>query len=178
VTEVAAPQPVASGIPGISSAGGAEPPRPGTSDACPLCGSALHHEQEWCLRCGAAARTRLAATPNWRAPIAAIVAVSALSLGVLTAALIDLAGGSGPTKTQVTRTVTTGPAAVAPAPTATTTTAVTPTTAVPGAVVPGAVAPRARTPSTRTAPPPVGGTASPNPAPVPTTPRSGTLPPK
>jgi hypothetical protein len=96
----------------------------------------LQAQQEWCLRCGAAARTRLAATPGWRAPIVAIVAVIALSLGVLAAALIDLAGGSGPTRTQVTRTVTTAAAAAPapPTPTATpTTTAAAPTSTLPAA---------------------------------------------
>ena len=93
----------------------------GSGEACPLCGSPLQPEQEWCLRCGAAARTRLAATPNWRAPIAAILAAVALALGVLTAALVALAGGSSPTKTQVTRTVTTAPAAATPAPASPTT---------------------------------------------------------
>ncbi|HEY2397967.1 MAG TPA: hypothetical protein VGH78_03145 [Solirubrobacteraceae bacterium] len=120
---------------GAQSTGGVQPPTP-SADACPLCGAPVDAQQEWCLRCGAAARTRLAATPGWRWPIVAIVAVIALSLGVLAAALIDLAGGSGPTVTQVTRTVTT-PAAAAPAPltpTATpTTTAAAPTSTPPAA---------------------------------------------
>jgi hypothetical protein len=74
----------------------------------------LHGDQEWCIRCGAAARTRLAATPNWRVPIAAGAAVIVLSLGVLAAALVDLAGSSSPTKIQVTRVITTAPAATPP----------------------------------------------------------------
>jgi hypothetical protein len=86
------------------------------------------------MRCGAAARTRLAATPNWRVPIAAGVAVIVLSLGVLAAALVDLAGSSSPTKIQVTQVVTTPPAATTPAPTST---AATPTTA-PGTAGTGA----------------------------------------
>jgi hypothetical protein len=126
-------------------------PAAAAADACPLCGGPLEAEQEWCLSCGAAARTRLAATPGWRGPIVAIVAVIALSLGVLAAALIDLAGGSGPTRTQVTRTVTT-PAAATPAPvspTATPTTTVTPTTTAraPTSTLPGLT----RTGATRTA---------------------------
>jgi hypothetical protein len=126
----------APGAPSVAPAG----------DACPLCGAPLQAEQEWCLRCGAAARTRLAATPGWRAPIAAIVAVIALSLGVLAAALIDLAGGSGPTRTQITRTVTTA-AAVAPAP-VTPTVAPTTTASAPPSTVPGAT----RTGTTTTTP--------------------------
>ena len=73
----------------------AVPQRVAGSEACPLCGAPLSPEQDWCLRCGAAARTRLAATPNWKAPIATIAVVAALALGVLAAALVKLAGGSG-----------------------------------------------------------------------------------
>jgi hypothetical protein len=95
----------------------------------------LQRDQEWCLRCGAAARTRLAAAPNWRIPIAAAVAVIVLSLGVLAAALVDLAGSSSPTKIQVTRVLTTAPAAAVPPPAST---AATPTTTAPGTAAPGA----------------------------------------
>ncbi|HET6507685.1 MAG TPA: hypothetical protein VFG42_12920 [Baekduia sp.] len=48
---------------------------------CPRCGSYVAPEQDWCLECGAPARTRLAPTPNWRAPIA-LVAVVVLLAGV------------------------------------------------------------------------------------------------
>jgi len=64
------------------------------SDACPMCGAPLRGEQDWCLSCGAAARTRLAATPNWRAPSAVLAILAALALGVLVAALVELAGSS------------------------------------------------------------------------------------
>jgi uncharacterized paraquat-inducible protein A len=62
------------------------------SESCPLCGAALGERQEWCLRCGAAARTRLAATPRWRAPLLVLSAVIVLALGVLAVALVSLAG--------------------------------------------------------------------------------------
>lgn len=61
-------------------------------ERCPLCGSALHPSQEWCLRCGAAARTRLAATPRWRTPVIVLATVMIVSLGVLIASLVKLAG--------------------------------------------------------------------------------------
>jgi predicted nucleic acid-binding Zn ribbon protein len=61
-------------------------------EMCPLCGAPLKPEQDWCLRCGAAARTRLAAQPKWRALVVALVVVVVLSLGVLAAALVKLAG--------------------------------------------------------------------------------------
>ncbi|HVR05905.1 MAG TPA: hypothetical protein VMS02_07665 [Solirubrobacteraceae bacterium] len=61
-------------------------------EACPLCGTALGEEQEWCLRCGAAARTRLAATPGWRTPVIVLVTVIVLALAGLTVALVALTG--------------------------------------------------------------------------------------
>jgi hypothetical protein len=116
--------------PTTASGRGVPPP---VGEPCPLCGGPLHPGQDWCLRCGAAARTRLAATPNWRVPIAVVVAVIVLALGVLAAALVDLAGSSSPTKIRVTGTVTTtasvtSPGTATPAPSAT-----TPAAAVPSA---------------------------------------------
>jgi hypothetical protein len=132
VTDLAASLPPSSmhssGSPGV---GAPQPVGAELSEACPLCGTPLHPEQEWCLHCGAAARTRLAATPNWRVPVGAILAVMAISLAVLAAALVDLAGSSTPTRTQVTRTVTAPAAASAPA--ATAPAAPAPATATPGA---------------------------------------------
>jgi hypothetical protein len=109
-------------------------------DGCPLCGAPLQPRQEWCLRCGAAARTRLAASPNWKAPVAALAVVIALALGVLAAALVKLAGSSGG-KAQATTTIATpagatAAGAAAPAATTPTTTAATPLATAPG--TPGA----------------------------------------
>lgn len=130
------------------------------SDACPLCGAPLHREQEWCLRCGAAARTRLAAAPRWGIPVAAVLAVVALSLGILAAALVSLAG-SGSSPAAITRTVTTaattptGPAATGPAPNATTPKATSPTpssAAPPSATTPAGTAPTSTAPRAPTTP--------------------------
>jgi hypothetical protein len=133
-----------------------EPP----TEACPLCGAPLAADQEWCLRCGAAARTRLAATPNWKAPATTIAVVAALALGVLAAALVKLAGDSGPAPTPTTTTVTTpaqatgAPGASLPgAPPATAPSATVPDTTFPGATVPSRTTPRTpRTSVTPTAP--------------------------
>lgn len=121
-------------------------PRRGGS--CPLCDGPLRPDQEWCLRCGAAARTRLAAAPNWRVPAAVLAAVAALSLGVLAAALVKLAGDSSPARPQATI----APAGVATAPAATQPGAPTaPAPTQPGAVAPGATAPVNPTTATPTA---------------------------
>jgi len=61
-------------------------------ELCPLCGAPLKAEQAWCMRCGAAARTRLAAQPKWKALVIAFLVIVVLALGVLTAALVKLAG--------------------------------------------------------------------------------------
>jgi hypothetical protein len=119
-------------------------PRPPTqasaTDTCPLCGAPLDPEQDWCLNCGAAARTRLAATPNWRAPAATVAVIAVLALGVLAAALVKLAGGSGSSTTPPVTTTVTTPAA-APT-TATTPAAPGATSTAPGATstAPGAAA--------------------------------------
>jgi hypothetical protein len=47
-------------------------------------------EQDWCLACGDAARTRLAPTPSWRAPIAILALVVALAGLALAIAFVDL----------------------------------------------------------------------------------------
>jgi predicted amidophosphoribosyltransferase len=77
---------VGSPAPASAHAGGLQ------QEMCPLCEAPLKPEQSWCLRCGAAARTRLAAQPKWKGLVVALVVVVVLSLGVLAAALVKLAG--------------------------------------------------------------------------------------
>jgi hypothetical protein len=99
------------------SAPTAQPPAAGPlpaagSESCPLCGASLDPDQDWCLRCGAAARTRLASAPNWKAPIAVLAIIAVLALAVIAVAVVKLAGKSSPSATTSTLTV---PAAAAPA---------------------------------------------------------------
>jgi len=79
-----------------ASAEQAEGARPPVHEACPLCGAPLAADQEWCLGCGAAARTRLAAPTSWKPPILALALVVALALGALAASLVSLLGKSRP----------------------------------------------------------------------------------
>jgi hypothetical protein len=140
-------------------------------DSCPLCGAPLRTDQDWCLRCGAAARTRLATSPNWKAPIIAVAVVWALSLAVLAAALVKLAGNSGSTKIHITGTVTT-PAAVTSPSTATPTPAPSsrpPAASTPAASTPATATPVALAPVTRVTPTIVVLTGAVNPQGVPTT---------
>jgi hypothetical protein len=123
--------------------------------ACPRCGAPVAPDQDWCLDCGAAARTRLAPTPNWRAPVALVAVIALLAGAGLAAAFVALTNDS--TKAPATSTAATAPVVAteptaAPAPTAppTTATAPAPTTSTP-ATVPTATAPHII--STATAPP-------------------------
>jgi hypothetical protein len=162
---VSAAAPPDAGQPGASTQTAADDASQGTPTAepCPLCGTALASGQEWCLHCGAAARTRLAAAPDWKLPVAVIAVVALLALGGLAAALVKLAGDSGPAPAPITRTVTVPAAASPPASTApgtlstpSTATTTTPTTPATG-VVPGTTT----TGATTTAPPATGTTTTP-----------------
>jgi hypothetical protein len=62
---------------------------------CPRCGANVAPEQDWCLECGAPARTRLAPTPNWRAPIAALLAVVLVAGVALAFAFTSLTSDDG-----------------------------------------------------------------------------------
>lgn len=66
--------------------------RAASAEECPLCHSPIGADQDWCLRCGAAARTRLAAKPRWRGPLLALALVVLVAAGVLAAALVKLVG--------------------------------------------------------------------------------------
>ena len=58
---------------------------------CPRCGAPLRDVQDWCLECGAAARTRLERTTSWRVPVGVVAGVAALCLAALAFAFIRLA---------------------------------------------------------------------------------------
>lgn len=115
---------------------------------CPRCSSPLGAEQDWCLECGAPARTRLAPTPNWQLPTVAIGTIIAIAGALLAFAFVKLTNDddvptAGTTPTAVVETappaVITPPPAVATTPTATTTAPAQPAppaTTVPGQTVP------------------------------------------
>jgi hypothetical protein len=85
-------------------------------ESCPLCSAPLAPDQDWCLNCGAAARTRLSATPNWKVPLAAVIVIAALLLGVIAASLVKLAQGPGAAPPTITRTITVAPGSTTPVP--------------------------------------------------------------
>jgi septal ring-binding cell division protein DamX len=61
---------------------------------CPRCAAPLREDQEWCLNCGAAARSRVAAPAGWRAPLAIAAAVLALVFAGLLAAFLAISDDS------------------------------------------------------------------------------------
>ncbi len=82
-----------------------------------MCGSPIARQQDWCLQCGTGARTRMVPTPNWRLPIAALVAIVVIAGAALAIAFVSLTADTSTTKTITAPAVT---APVAPARTSTT----------------------------------------------------------
>jgi len=58
--------------------------------SCPRCSSPVARDQDWCLACGAAARTRLAPPPDWRVPVAVVAIVMLLAGFTIAAAFVTL----------------------------------------------------------------------------------------
>ncbi len=63
---------------------------------CPRCGAPLRDDQDWCVECGAPARTRLAPTPNWHIPAALLAVVVALAGAALAVAFVQLTKDDAP----------------------------------------------------------------------------------
>jgi hypothetical protein len=101
-----------------------------TGTTCPRCGAYVAEQQDWCLRCGDAARTRLVPTPNWRMPLLLAAIVGALALLVILVSFVSLTRNDAP----VTSATTAPPATATPAPT---TTAPPAATAPPATTAPG-----------------------------------------
>jgi hypothetical protein len=102
--------------------------------SCPRCATPVGPDQDWCLSCGAPARTRLVPTPNWRVPVAVLAVVVALAGIALALAFVSLTNDtepSAPVNSQAPPPSATGgqapaqPAPTQPAPTQTTPSATT-----------------------------------------------------
>jgi septal ring-binding cell division protein DamX len=97
------------------------PPEAPVERRCPRCGAGLTPEQEWCLSCGAAVGTRVAAPRGWRIPLAAVGLLLALAVVALALALFELAGDAEQVKEAPATPTPAAPAAATPAPAATAT---------------------------------------------------------
>jgi hypothetical protein len=82
--------------------------------ACPGCGATVQPDQDWCLTCGAAARTRLAPTPNWRVLVAGLGALALAAVIALVLAFASLTAQDTPASS-TTPTVPSGTAPIQPA---------------------------------------------------------------
>lgn len=114
-------------------------PEPAGAIRCPRCQAPVAPDQDWCLECGAAARTRLAPTPNWRLPVAALALVALLAGIGLAVAFVALTNDNtkATTATTTAPVVATEPTAAAPPTTPpTSATAPSPTTTVPATTTP------------------------------------------
>jgi hypothetical protein len=85
---------------------------------CPRCEAPVEREQDWCLTCGAAARTRLIPPPDWRIPAASVAVLAVLAGLVLAIAFVDLTRQQ--TETPGTTSTTQAPTVTQPPPAATT----------------------------------------------------------
>jgi hypothetical protein len=118
----------------------ADPPRADPGTRCPRCGAELAPEQDWCLQCGAAARTRIVPPPSWRGPVAIVATIVLLAGAGIALAFVEVTDqGQQPTSSAAAATTpaapatppaaqTTTPAAPATPPAAQTTTPATPAT--------------------------------------------------
>jgi len=92
-----------------------EAPAPAPS-LCPRCRTPLQPDQDWCLNCGTAARTAIAATPNWKRPIAVLAVVAVVFLAACAWAFVELTNNDDAVKA-ATQTQQQAPAATGePAP--------------------------------------------------------------
>jgi hypothetical protein len=111
--------------------------------ACPRCAAPVGPAQDWCLACGAGARTRLVPTPNWHVPVAVLALVAVVAGVVLVLAFASLTSHrepAAPVNSQAAPPAAdTGQPQATPAP---------PTTAAP----PATSAPTTSAPTTTTAP--------------------------
>jgi hypothetical protein len=120
---------------------------------CPRCGADVGPEQDWCLECGAPARTRLAPTPNWRAPIAVLAIVVLLAGVALALAFARLTRDDGAVAAATSTTAPvqpneTGTQSVPTAPPVTETQpAATPSSATPSSATPSSAKPSSASPA-------------------------------
>ncbi|WP_354697848.1 hypothetical protein DSM112329_03498 [Paraconexibacter sp. AEG42_29] len=148
----------------------AAPSPPDGSISCPRCQSVVIRGQDWCLVCGAPARTRLAAAPNWRLPVAAVGGLLTAAVVVIVVAFFAITSGDDEPTGTVSRTAVTTPAPTPAAPGQTVT---------PGATTPpGATATDPGTPPAAVDPstPPATGTTETGGVPAPAAPTTGTTP--
>ena len=77
---------------------------------CPRCSATVGPDQDWCLDCGAPARTRLAPTPNWQLPTVALGALVLIAGALFAFAFVKLTDdGDAPASAAPTAITTVAP---------------------------------------------------------------------
>lgn len=142
---------------------------PGGTIACPRCGAPVGPQQDWCLQCGVAARTRLVPTPNWRLPVATLLVTAALALAALAVAFVTLTDDDP----VIPAATTAPPTTVTETPVVPETASTLPTVTTPPSTTAPAIPTTPAPSGTATTPAPTGGGATPQP----TIPATGTTPP-
>ena len=136
-------------------------PPPG-SIRCPRCSATLGADQDWCLECGAPARTRLAPTPNWQLPTVAIGAMVLVAGALLAFAFVKLTGDDGTAAgTTPTAVVQTAPPPAVVAPPVVTATTTTPLPSATTTAPAGPAAPATTVPGQTVTTPPAATTTTP-----------------
>lgn len=122
---------------------------------CPQCGGQLADGQDWCLRCGRGATTRVLAARHWRIPIALLAIALALAGAGVGLLFVALSGDDQRVVTSgelTTTVIVTSPSPAAGTPTVTQTTPGAPGAATPAPGTPALPPTTTAAPST-TAPP-------------------------
>jgi hypothetical protein len=93
------------------------PPPPPPANVCPNCGAPVGADQDWCLNCGAAITTQVAAATGWRTPVAIVAAVLLVAAAALVFAFVALSGEADDAANRPVAAAPTGPSGVTPTPT-------------------------------------------------------------
>ena len=133
----------------VAPPGAAPATAPGTI-ACPRCATVIGPDQDWCLSCGAPARTRLVPTPNWRAPVAVLAVIVVLAGIALAIAFVSLTNDSEPAAPVDSQAPPPSATSTAPAASAAAPTQPPPSTAVPQGEASTTAAPGTTTATTGT----------------------------
>lgn len=81
---------------------------------CPRCSQPVEPGQDWCLNCGAAARTRLVGNPRWKRSVTAMAVLAALSVAAIAVGFVSLTDDPDPPKVYPEYTYKTVPAPAQP----------------------------------------------------------------
>jgi len=115
---------------------------------CPRCSTSIGPDQDWCLECGAPARTRLAPTPNWQLPTVALGALVLVAGALFAFAFVKLTDDGNAPASAAPTAITTAVPVVPPPVVAPPVTGPTGPTGATGPITPKQTTPPAETATT------------------------------